>query len=267
MTRVATVFLIAITCVISESYAQDFQGVATYKTQRKFDVKIDSTQVGGMQDQIMAMLKKQFEKTYTLTFNKAHSIYKEEESLAPPSMGGSMVIVSGMGGSGELYKNTKEQYYVRQSDLFGKLFLIEDKLKETDWKLHSDTKNIGTYSCYKATTEQEQDAFKLDEADTSGKTTTTVTAWYTPQIPVSNGPDEFQGLPGLILELSYDSQTILCSKVTLNPKNKTTIKPPTNGKSVTQSEFDTIMTKKMNEMESQYNDDDDENSFKIEIGG
>ena len=246
--------------------AQDFQGVATYKTQRKLDIKMDSTQVGGMQDQIMAMLKKQFEKTYILTFDKAQSIYKEEESLAPPSMGGARVIISGMGGSGELYKNTKEQRYVRKSDLFGKLFLIEDKLKETDWKLHSDTKNIGTYTCYKATMEQELEAFELDKADASGKKIM-VTAWYTLQIPVSNGPDEFQGLPGLILELSYDSQTILCSKVTLNPKNKTTIKPPTNGKSVTQSEFDTIMTKKMNEMESQYNDDDDENSFKIEIGG
>lgn len=247
--------------------AQDFQGVATYKTQRKLDIKMDSTQVGGMQDQIMAMLKKQFEKTYTLTFNKAHSIYKEEESLAPPSMGGSMVIISGMGGSGELYKNTKEQRYVRQSDLFGKLFLIEDKLKETDWKLHSDTKNIGTYTCYKATMEHGLDAFELDEADASGKTTTTVTAWYTLQIPVSNGPDEFQGLPGLILELSYDSQTILCSKVTLNSKSKSTIKAPTKGTSVTQSEFDAIRTKKMNEMESQYNDEDDENSFKIKIGG
>ena len=94
-----------------------------------------------------------------------------------------------------------------------------------------------------------------------------VTAWYTLQIPVSNGPDEFQGLPGLILELSYDSQTILCSKVTLNPKNKSTIKPPTKGTSVTQSEFDAIRTKKMNEMESQYDDHDDENSFKIKIGG
>ena len=246
--------------------AQDFQGVATYITQRKLDIKMDSTQVGGMQDQIMAMLKKQFEKTYTLTFNKAHSIYKEEESLAPPSMGGSMVIISGMGGSGELYKNTKEQRYVRQSDLFGKLFLIEDKLKKTDWKLHSDTKKIGTYTCYKATKEKELDAFELDEAETS-KETTTVTAWYTPQIPVSNGPGEFQGLPGLILELSYDSQTILCSKVTLNPKNKSTIKPPTNGTSVTQSEFDAIRTKKMNEMESQYDDHDDENSVKIKIGG
>lgn len=246
--------------------AQDLQGVATYKTQRKLDLKIDSTQVGGMQDQIMAMLKKQFEKTYTLTFDKGHSIYKEEESLAPPSMGNSMIIMSGMGDSGELYKNTKEQRYVRQSDLFGKLFLIEDKLKKTDWKLHSDTKNIGTYTCYKATMEKELDAFELDEAETS-KETTTVTAWYTPQIPVSNGPGEFQGLPGLILELSYDSQTILCSKVTLNPKNKTTIKPPTNGKSVSQLEFDAIMTKKMNEMKSQHDDFDDENSFQIKIRG
>ena len=63
--------------------AQDFQGVATYKTQRKLDIKLDSTQAGGMQDQIMAMLKKQFEKTYILTFNKEESLYKEDESLAP----------------------------------------------------------------------------------------------------------------------------------------------------------------------------------------
>ena len=67
--------------------AQDLQGVATYKTQRKLDFKIDSTQVGGMQDQIMAMLKKQFEKTYTLTFDKGHSIYKEDESLGAPVHG------------------------------------------------------------------------------------------------------------------------------------------------------------------------------------
>ena len=28
-----------------------------------------------------------------------------------------------------------------------------------------------------------------------------IVAWYTPQIPVSHGPAEFGGLPGLILEL------------------------------------------------------------------
>ena len=83
---------------------------------------------------------------------------------------------------------------------------------------------------------------------------------------MSNGPDEFQGLPGLILELSYDSQTILCSKVLLNPAKQVVIKEPSSGTMVTQNEFDAIMIKKMKEMESQYGRDDGEgNSFKIEI--
>jgi GLPGLI family protein len=265
MTRSVRVLLIAFTCTISVIQAQEFQGIATYKTQRKVDIKIDSTQVGGMQDEIMAMLKKQFEKTYILTFNKEESLYKEDESLATPSAGGSMVFISNMGGSGELYKNIKAQRYVQESDLLGKMFLIQDSLKTNLWKLQGDTKNIGIYTCFKATLEREVKS--VSEMDEVTKETQTVTAWYTPQIPVSNGPEQFQGLPGLILELSYDSQTILCSKISLNPSKPIKIKEPTSGDSVSQSEFDDIMDKKMKEMESQYGrDDEDGNNFKIEIG-
>ena len=47
--------LLFLLCSTFSLFAQDFQGVATYKTQRKLDLKIDSTQVGGgeMQKQIM----------------------------------------------------------------------------------------------------------------------------------------------------------------------------------------------------------------------
>jgi len=260
-TNIKIAFLLFFTT--SSLIAQDFQGVATYKTQRKLDIKMDSTQVGGMQDEIMAMLKKQFEKTYTLTFNKEESLYKEDESLAPPSAGGSMIIVAGMGGSGELYKNMKAQRYVKQSDLLGKVFLIQDSLKTNAWKLHSDTKNIGNYTCFKATLEREIEAVFNNDS----KETQTVTAWYTPQIPVSNGPEKFQGLPGLILEISYDSQTILCSKILLNPAKQITIKQPTTGDSVSQSEFDAISVKKMKEMESQYErSENGDNQIRIEIG-
>jgi GLPGLI family protein len=260
-TNIKIIFLLFFTTY--SLIAQDFQGIATYKTQRKLDIKIDSTQAGGMQDEIMAMLKKQFEKTYILTFDKEESLYKEEESLAPPSVGGSMVFISNMGGSGELYKNIKAQRYVQQSDLLGKMFLIQDSLKTNAWKLQGETKNIGTYTCFKATLEREVES----DLDDGSKEMQTVTAWYTPQIPVSNGPEQFQGLPGLILELSYDSQTILCSKISLNPSKPIKIKEPTGGDSVSQSEFDAIMDKKMKEMESQYGrDDEDGNSFKIEIG-
>ena len=260
-TNIKIAFLLFFTT--SSLIAQDFQGIATYKTQRKLDIKLDSTQAGGMQDQIMAMLKKQFEKTYILTFNKEESLYKEDESLAPPSTGGAMVFVSVMGGSGELYKNMKEQRYVKQSDLLGKVFLIQDSLKTNAWKLQGETKNIGTYTCFKATLEREVDS----DMDDGSKEMQTVTAWYTPQIPVSNGPEKFQGLPGLILEISYDSQTILCSKILLNPAKQITIKQPTTGDSVSQSEFDAISVKKMKEMESQYErSENGDNQIRIEIG-
>ena len=45
--------------------SQDFKGKATYKSQRKMNVEMDSTHMNDeMQKQMMAMLKKQFEKEY-----------------------------------------------------------------------------------------------------------------------------------------------------------------------------------------------------------
>ena len=79
-----------------------------------------------------------------------------------------------------------------------------------------------------------------------------VVAWYTPEIPVSQGPESYYGLPGLILEVSAGKTTILCSKVVMNVKDKKEIKAPTKGKPVTQKEFDEIVSKKMEEMQQMY---------------
>ena len=76
----------------------------------------------------------------------------------------------------------------------------------------------------------------------------TITAWYTPEIPVSQGPEGYWGLPGLILEVNDGKTTILCSKIVLNPKEKAEIKAPDNGKIVSQKEYDEIVIKKMDEM-------------------
>jgi GLPGLI family protein len=79
-----------------------------------------------------------------------------------------------------------------------------------------------------------------------------VTAWYTMQIPVSQGPGEYWGLPGLILEVSADKTTILCSKIVLNPAEKEVIETPSKGKEVTQKEYNDIMKKKIEEMREMY---------------
>ena len=74
-----------------------------------------------------------------------------------------------------------------------------------------------------------------------------ITAWYTPDIPVSQGPDKYWGLPGLILEVNDGDTTILCSKMVLNPKEKAVIKEPSKGKEVTQKEYDETLRKKSEE--------------------
>ena len=73
-------------------------------------------------------------------------------------------------------------------------------------------------------------------------------AWYTLQIPVSQGPSEFWGLPGLILEVNVGTTTVLCSKVIMNPKEKSEIEAPEKGKVVAKMDYKEIITGKMIEM-------------------
>ena len=75
----------------------------------------------------------------------------------------------------------------------------------------------------------------------------TVTAWYTPEIPVNQGPENYWGLPGLILEVGDGKTVILCSKVVLNAKEKVEIKASTNGKVISQKDYDDTVIKKMEE--------------------
>lgn len=272
MTTIIRVVVVALTVALSTVNAQNFQGVATYRTQRKMDIKLDSTKMDSeMQKGIMEMMKKQFQKTYNLSFNKEASLYKEEVSLDKPQtgMGGGfeMVVVGNGGGSDVLYKNTKDQSYSDQKDTMGKIFLVKDDLEKIEWKLESGTKHIGEYQCFKATytkmvekprsfSNSGTNNEEAEEEETEDKEPEmierTVTAWYTPQVPVNNGPAMYQGLPGLILEIHDGKLTIICSKIVLNPEEKVEIKEPTKGKEVNQEKYDEIMDKKAKEMMERY---------------
>jgi GLPGLI family protein len=192
-----------------------------------------------------------------LLSNKKKNLYTLNESLdASPQQGGGMMFIGvNGGGSDETYKNTKERRYSSARDLFGKPFLVKDELKVADWKLTKEIKHIGNYMCYKATYTREQEMFQsvsMNNEESKTETTTkiiTVEAWYTPDIPVAHGPQMYWGLPGLVMEVKDGNNTIICTEVTLNPKDKIAINEPTNGKVVTEEKFDTIMEEKMAEME------------------
>lgn len=253
MTTVIRVLVLVLVVGFSTVNAQDFQGIATYKSHRKVDLKMDDDKMNDeMQKQIEAQLREQFQQTYTLKFTKNESFYKKEEKLSKPNpmagKGGMIITVSES--SDILYKNLKDKRYTMETEVYGKAFLIKDSIRNKKWELSSETKNIGEYTCYKAvfkdsiTTSTFTEDGKLEEVKKARKTV----VWYTPQIPTSNGPSDFGGLPGLILEVNEGDLTLICSKIVMNPKEAFEIKEPEKGKELTQEKFDKIMEKKEKEM-------------------
>lgn len=266
---------------VSTLHAQQFQGVAYYQT--KTSVDLDNWGRGQLSEQqkkqIMERMKSMLEKTYVLTFTQSESVYKEEEKLESPGQsGGFRMMMGAAGGGGDLYKNVKDNQMLQEQEFFGKQFLVNDSLSKLEWKMGSETKQIGQYTCFKATAIKKVDEFdwrsmrrrnddsEKKEAEKEADTTKAkdpmeeieipkeieVTVWYTPQIPVSNGPAEYWGLPGLILEVNADRTTILCSKIVMNPEEKETIKKPSKGKQVSQEEYNTIVKEKVEEMREMY---------------
>jgi len=266
----------------------DFQGQAIYQT--KTTVDMSGFGGGQMSDQqkkqIAERMKSMLEKTYVLNFNRSESTYKEEEKLDAPGAGGGRMrgFMSSFTG-GPQYKNIKENVILQEQEFFGKEFLVKDSLPTLEWKLENETKVIGQYTCFKATTVKPVDEMdfmsmrrrgrdndkKADEkkegkevADTTKKEFdnpldelevpkfVVVTAWYTPQIPVSTGPGEYHGLPGLILEVQADRTVMLCTKIVMNPQVKEDINRPDKGEVVTRDAYNTIMKNKIEEMREMY---------------
>ncbi|QNK76380.1 GLPGLI family protein [Winogradskyella undariae] len=262
ITRILILLLIGITTTIS---AQDFQGVATYKSHQDFNMKIDSTKANdAMRKKIMERMKKQFQKTYLLTFDKNSSVYQQEAELDQPQFGDGLKMSFGNSGSDVFYKNIKDQNYIDQKEKLGKKFLIKDSIVRIKWQLESESKYIGEYLCFKATYTKQipKDKYSFSNTNVDDDEELNeevieleeriVTVWYTPQIPVSNGPAKYQGLPGLILEIHDGDLTVICSKIVMNPEDKIEITQPDKGKEVSQSEYDVIMDKKMKEMMERY---------------
>ena len=283
MKKLKNQFLLIVGLLVSgivTVHAQDFQGIATYQTAikgRSFSFKGEGI-TPDMEKQIASAVKKQGQKEYTLNFNLSEANWKEVESLGNgPAVAGSgmNVMTISSGGNGLKYRNTAENLYLEEASLFGKPFLVKDELTPLEWVLTDETKQIGEYMVQKAvytrTVERSIFGFSTDSDDEAKEPETRmdtikIEAWYTPQIPVSHGPDSYWGLPGLILELNDGSRTMLCTKVVLNPEGGVEIKKPKKGKKVNKKEYAEIQKEKMKEMSEKYSGGGGGVSFTIKGG-
>ncbi|NNK71557.1 MAG: GLPGLI family protein [Flavobacteriaceae bacterium] len=246
----------------------EFQGKAYYFSKSRMNLGNWGARLSEAQKkQIEARMKNRLEKTYVLLFNKEESVFEEESKL--DAISGATDSWGKNFSPGEQYKNVKTNTQIQNQEFYGKRFLVKDELQPIEWMMGTETKQIGNYICFKATAsiptsdltwysfswdrlrnnnQQNGDPAQGEEKETEPDVAMTeVETWYTLQLPVRHGPLEYWGLPGLILEVSAGDTTILCSKIVMNPDDKTEIEAPEKGKVVSKKEYQNIIAEKMRE--------------------
>lgn len=128
----------------------------------------------------------------------------------------------------EVYYNRQDEIILSQNSFFknGKTSpcVVIEESGSINWNITGDTKNIGTFKVLEATT-----TFR-------GRN---YTAWFAPEIPISDGPWKFHGLPGLILEVTDEELGVqfLFSSIKTPYELKNEIKKPSDGKLISLSEY------------------------------
>ena len=242
----------------SQTYSQKFQGKAYYFSKSKMELGNWGARMSEAQKkQIQSRLKNRLEKKYILSFNMQESTFLEEDKI--DAISGATDSWVGYFSRGDLHKNITNDKLIQSQEFYGKRFLVKDDLLRIEWNLGTETKKIGNYTCYKAAAMVPKsdlnwfdfswsDLRQNSENEKKEEPLIVIEAWYTPQIPVAQGPAEYWGLPGLILEVSAGNTTLLCSEIILNPKEKVNIIAPDKGEIITKKEYTSNIRKKMVEM-------------------
>ena len=235
---------------------QEFQGQAIYFSKSRMELGNFGARLSEAQKkQIQNRLKNRLEKSYVLNFNKTESVFEEEDKV--DAISGATDSWGSNFSRGKQYKNIKNNELIQRQESYGKRFLVKDKLQEIKWEMGSESKQIGQYTTFKATAvipTSELNWFDFSwgnlrsNSDDKEIKLTKVEAWYTLQIPVSHGPAEYWGLPGLILEVSAGNTTMLCSQIIINPKEKIEITAPSKGKVIDKKNYQKTIQGKMVEM-------------------
>lgn len=239
-----TVFLLFLG-ISTSVYSQNIQGKAYYTSMVKLDKGEEPDPERKNDPQFKALyeqLNKPFIDDFTLEFTEEESIFEIVPKLEEPKPkeGGMSISIKLMDESEILYKNISEELILTETDFYGKKFLVNDTFNQ-QWEIHKESKTIGDYVCFKAT-------YTPEAKENSKKAPDEIVAWFTPQIPVKNGPFKYQNLPGLIMEIHEGNKVIACTKVVLNPEETIEIIRPKRGEKITSSDFDTLRIERSGEM-------------------
>lgn len=137
---------------------------------------------------------------YTLEFNNNSSLFKVEKEN-----GDNKYMLSGLKPSDQnyVYQDFNQGLAIMTKGIFENEYIVKDSIKQFQWKITGEVRDIAGFECKKALT-------KINDS-------VVVVAFYTDQILVKGGPENFNGLPGMILGLAVPrlSMTLFATKLEL----------------------------------------------------
>lgn len=152
---------------------------------------------------------------FNLYFDNDKTLYKPGKAVTGPKIPEWLL---GPAAENIVYNDLSSKTTVSQKAVYESSFLLQDSLRNADWKITTDTRTIAGFECRKATT------IIMDSVY--------VVAFYTDQIIPAGGPESFNGLPGMILGLAVPrlNTTWFATKLELVDVKETDLMAPKKGK-------------------------------------
>jgi GLPGLI family protein len=255
--------MIALISISTSAIAQMKEGKISYERKINMHRNLPDPQMKSMVPEFRT-------DKFELIFNEAVSLFRsvvDDEAPDPFANAG------GGGGGGmrmnfrmptaNTYTDLAKQTQYEERAFFEKEFLIIDSLKQYKWKLSEETKTIAKQLCKKATTMISAPQIRMrvsmggggNNTDTTANTPrapkeTELVVWYAENIPVSFGPDNYSGLPGVIMEIDQENGATVTTAVEVSAKYpKKELVAPTKGDKMNRAQFQENMQKLMQDMQ------------------
>lgn len=177
--------------------------------------------------------------TKSLIFNNESSLFTTNKGIDDEE---TYLAKAFTGGNNIYYTELKNDTIIKQVDNNYGQYLI-NYLQKKDWLLSEETKLIDNFLCYKATSQS-------IIVNSKGTFKYPIIAWYCPSIPFNYGPNGYNGLPGLILEIQERNISYGAIKIELNEAN-IKISKPNKGKNISEEEYNKIIVKQKETIKTQ----------------
>lgn len=181
-------FILLVAC--SANLSTSAQAVFISKGKIEYEKKVnmhktleDNSWTREMKDRMPVYSTSYFE----LSFDSVTTVYKAGKEV-PDNKWKNMWSQSG-GEENVIHSNYSNGAFTALKQVFEKKFLVQDSLLAIEWRITDEVRTIAGFDCRKAVGKMYDSLY--------------VVAFYTDQITVPGGPEQYNGLPGTILGLAF----------------------------------------------------------------